>query len=174
MSTTKVQAQPHVSALQDALCHECDVITHLASKLPAGSDDYRPSPGQRSTLELLRYLAACGIGGARAMHDRDWAGYKECAARVEKMPAKEFPAAMARQKQELVALLGGLSDKDLVTRKSMLPWDQEVTLGRALQETTLKWLTAYKMQLFLYAKALGVTALATSNCWGGMDPKPKP
>ena len=49
--------------------------------------DYRPGEGQRTTLELLRYLCFCGIGGARAMADGDWDGYKEweaeCAALTE-------------------------------------------------------------------------------------------
>ena len=45
----------------------------------------------------------------------------------------------------------------------------DMTKGRYLVENLLKWLAAYKMQLFLYIKASGNTSLGTSNLWGGMD-----
>jgi hypothetical protein len=45
----------------------------------------------------------------------------------------------------------------------------DTTLGRALVETTLKWLTAYRMQLFLYAKASGNEKIGTANNWAGVD-----
>ena len=37
----------------------------------------------------------------------------------------------------------------------------------------LKWMAAYKMQLFLYIKANGRADLGTSNVWGGRDLPPK-
>jgi hypothetical protein len=43
------------------------------------------------------------------------------------------------------------------------------TKGVYLVETILKWIVAYKMQLFLHIKASGNTLVGTSNVWGGMD-----
>ena len=40
--------------------------------------------------------------------------------------------------------------------------------ARAIMSGPLKWLTGYKMQLFLYAKATGAE-IGTSNAWGGYD-----
>ena len=40
-------------------------------------------------------------------------------------------------------------------------------LGRALLEMPLKWMTAYRMQLFLYAKAAGAVDLTTADNWRG-------
>ncbi len=42
------------------------------------------------------------------------------------------------------------------------------TLGLAILNGPLKWLTAYKLQLFLYAKACGAE-IGTANAWAGMD-----
>ena len=155
--------------LRDALLHECDIAIHLHSKIPEGTEDYRPTEGQRSTTELLRYLAACGIGSALAMRDGKWDGYKEAMEGVAELPPAEFPDAMRRQKEALRAFVDGLSDDDLQNVESTLPWGEKVTLGRALLETTLKWLTAYRMQLFLYAKAAGNHAIGTANNGAAVD-----
>lgn len=155
--------------LRDALLHECDIAIHLHSKLPEGAADYRPTDGQRNTTELLRYLASCGVGSVLAMRDGTWDGYEEAMDGVADMPIEGFPDAMRRQKERLRELLDGLSDEDLESVESTLPWGQKVTLGRALMETTLKWLTAYRMQLFLYAKAAGNDAVNTANNWAGVD-----
>jgi hypothetical protein len=76
---------------------------------------------------------------------------------------------MRRQREELAALLDGLSEDDLDGTEATLPWGEKVTLRRALLETTLKWLTAYRMQLFLYAKACGNHDIGTPNNWAGVD-----
>ena len=67
------------------------------------------------------------------------------------------------------ALLTPLSPTDFLEREAELPWGQKVRLGRALVETALKTLVAYRMQLFLYAKGMGNHALGPSNCWVGVD-----
>ena len=163
----------HVEDLRDAILHDCEIAIHLHGKLPPGSADYRPSPAQRSTTELLRYLAGCGIGSALAMRDGSWKGYEDAMDRVAEMPAAGFPDAMRRQKEEIRELLAGLTDADLATRTATLPWGEVVSLGRGLTETTLKWLTAYRMQLFLYAKASGATEIGTANNWAGVDHRPR-
>lgn len=155
--------------LLDSLLHECDIASHLHGKIPEGRWGYRPTPDQRSTLELLRYLAGCGIGSARAMTEGTWDGYKAAMDRAADMAPEAFPALMATQKDELRALFAGLDDDALSTQEATLPWGEKVTLGRALIETTLKWLAAYRMQLFLYAKASGNTAIGTANNWAGVD-----
>lgn len=155
--------------LRDSVLFECDIATHLHGKLPDGALDYRPTPDQRSTLELLRYLAFCGIGSARAMADGEWATYKAWSEKTSDMAAEDFPRAMAEQKEALRELFDGLTDEQLGTVESTLPWGEKVPLGRALAETTLKWLAAYRMQLFLYAKAAGNHDIGTANCWAGVD-----
>ena len=158
--------------LKNALTHECRIAIHLHGKLQAGALEYRPTPKQRSTLELLRYLAACGIGSARAMRDGDWDGYTAAMKRTESMEGGAFPELMAQQEAELEEFIDGLSDEALGAEEATLPWGEKVSLGRGLLETTLKWLTAYRMQLFLYAKSSGNAAIGTANNWAGVDYEP--
>ncbi len=51
----------------------------------------------------------------------------------------------------------------------MLPNKQELILGAALVNFPLKFLAAYRMQLFLYLKSTLTEELTTMNCWFGMD-----
>lgn len=156
---------------------ECDICLHLFEKVPDDAMDYRPTPGQRSTLELLQYVSFCVIGGARTMAEGTWDGYKEVEARAADMTAQEFPAAMARQKQELLDLFATWSQDDVTSRKATTPLGAEVSLEEALVQVPLKWIIAYRMQLFLYAKQAGNEDIWTPNCWGGVDterPRPSP
>ncbi|MCB9897030.1 MAG: hypothetical protein H6825_03385 [Planctomycetes bacterium] len=155
--------------LAAAMLRECDICLHLHGKLDAAAFDYRPSDGQRSTLELLRYLAVCGIAPVRCMLSGDWSQWAALTAHVKEMPAAGFPAAMARQKNELGAWFAEVTEHELETRVVTLPTGVEVPLGVAVLEGPLKWLTGYKLQLFLYAKASGASDLGTSNAWVGVD-----
>src|SRR6267378_2846801 len=48
------------SELIAALQNEVRILLHLASKIDRAMLDYRPTPKQRSTIELLRYLSVMG------------------------------------------------------------------------------------------------------------------
>src|ERR1700682_4602776 len=43
-----------------SLQHEVRILVHLAGKVDKSKVDYRPTPKQRSTLELLQYMAIMG------------------------------------------------------------------------------------------------------------------
>ena len=153
----------------DFVLRECDTCLHLYGKIPEGGLDYRPTPEQRSTLELLRYLSFCALGGARTMVDGNWDGYKELAEAASSMEADEFPAAMERQKDGLRQLFAGLTQEDLETRTATLPVGDEVPLEIALVLLPQHWMVGYRMQLFLYAKQAGNKDIWTPNCWVGID-----
>ncbi|HZU52710.1 MAG TPA: hypothetical protein VFF77_02370, partial [Holophagaceae bacterium] len=149
--------------LAAAMIRECDICLHLFSKLPAGAADYRPSEKQRSTLELLRYLSISGVAGMDCMAHADWKRFGAFTERAKAMPFEGFPAAMAAQKAEIEAFFAGVSEQTLETQEAPMPGGASVPLGVAILNGPFKWLTAYKMQLFLYAKAAGATELGTSN-----------
>lgn len=155
-----------------AMIHECDVCMHLYGKLTPAAFDYRPAPGQRNTLELLRYLAICGIAGMRCMQAGNWKLFGEFSARVQAMPPDGFPAAMEQQKTEIREFFATVSDEVLRTQPAVLPTGVTQPLGAAIVMGPCKWLTAYKMQLFLYAKAAGIPELGTANAWAGADRRP--
>lgn len=155
--------------IRDALLKECDICLHLFGKLPEGETGYRPTPKQRSTLELLRYLTHCGVSGTRAMVEGTWAAFEEGEKRTSAMPASEFPAAMERQKREIAELFARLTDEQFARQEAKLPTGETVKLGRALLDAPLRWMIGYRMQLFLYAKSAGNHGIGTANCWAGID-----
>jgi len=156
-----------------AVVRECRTSKHLFAKIPEGGMDYRPTPKQRSTRELLQYLSMIGIASARGMVENDWASYKGLAEAAAKRSPEEFPAAMDRQAEALKDLLGSLTDEDM-TRETRHVTGDLVPLGLGLMLSTYAWLVAYRHQLFLYAKAAGNAEISTVNNWVGRDPEPKP
>ncbi|MCU0725687.1 MAG: DinB family protein [Planctomycetes bacterium] len=160
--------------LLDAMLFECDICLHLFGKLPEGGLDYRPSPAQRDTRDLLRYLSFCGHGFAAALIGGDWEPYTAAAKSSETLAPEDFPRAMAEQKEKLREVFATITDEDLSERRVDLPWQAAVPLGRALLLLAYRGLSGYRMQLFLYAKAAGNTSISTSNCWAGFDTPPQP
>ena len=156
----------------EAMQLECKVAQHLFTKLPRGdwasTLAFRPTKGQRTTLELLRYLSFCGVGATLTCVEGTWDGYARVAQRGASMEADEFPDAMDRQAREIGELLATLTDEDLAARTVRNPPGQELTLARALWDMPLRWLTGYRMQLFLYARQLGAEVW-TPDCWYGMS-----
>jgi hypothetical protein len=159
--------------LLDSMLHECTVAQHLFGKLKSGSFEYRPTPGQRSTTELLQYLSVIGIAGATCMVENDWKRFGPFSARAKELTPEGFVEAMDRQKAELIALFKTLPEERLATQEAPLPGGGTQPLAVALMNGPLKWLTAYKLQLFLYAKSSGAHGIGTADAWRGMDMPPK-
>ena len=152
-----------------SMARECDIAKHLFTKLGSAAMDYRPSPSQRSTIELLRYLSVCGIAGIRCMADQDWQPFGKYISQAETMTAEAFPEAMNRQKGEIEAFFASVTEDRLETQDAPLPGGGTLALGLAILNGPFKWLAAYKLQLFLYAKANGATDIGTANVWAGID-----
>jgi hypothetical protein len=153
----------------DSIQHEFNICKHLHGKFTPESMEYRPSPAQRSTLELMRYLSVLGIAATRSMAAKDWSIYGSYKERAANMAAEDFPAAMDRQIEELREYLDSFSDEEFNALTLTLPNGQELPVLLGLMNSILKWFTAYKMQLFLYAKANGRLEMDTFNAWFGVD-----
>ena len=158
--------------LIQSLQHEVKILLHLASKVESAALDYRPSPKQRSTLELLRYLAMMGP----ALLDVARTGIFDGAAwtvRERATDGLDFDQAVAAiaAQREAYARLADLSDADL--RGEIAPWGETSSRGSFIVNFVLGGHAAYRMQLFLYLKACGRHELGTSNLWDGADPPPK-
>jgi len=156
---------------------ECDVTKHLFAKLPRedwqATLAYRPTESQRSTLELLRFLSFCGFAGCLTCVEGNYGSWQRLSARADEMEADDFPVAMDRQKGEIAEILDGLTEEDLATRTAKNPPGQELILGRAFLDVPARWLTGYRMQLFLYARALGADVW-TPDCWYGISRERRP
>ena len=157
--------------LLDSMLHEIEVIKFLGAKVPSEKLDYRPSPEQRSALELLQYLTLCGHRIAEVVLTENWDLREEYAEEADRVTLETFAAAMDRQADRLRKLVAGIADGEWSTRTVRLPWGHETSVPGLLLNATIKFLVAYRMQLFLYLKGMGRTDLQTAQCWLGMDPE---
>ncbi len=148
---------------------EANICKHLYEKIPADSLSWRPTPSQRSVLELLQYLAACCVVPTQNILKNDWSQVRDTLAQYQSLPAEDFPDMMDKQVREVEKLLQPYSDQELLDMKTSTPMGTESAVGSCLVNLPLKFLAAYRMQLFLYLKLLGVENLSTSNLWAGMD-----
>ncbi|MCC6465879.1 MAG: hypothetical protein IT463_11115 [Planctomycetes bacterium] len=157
----------------DSMLKEFACIEHLAAKVQPGTENWRPSPGQRSTLELLRYLTVCGVGPIKAGAKGDWEIGKKMHDASEKLALQEIPAALKRAAADLKAVMAEIPSGDFQGKTVKRPNGDVMSLGRLLLDTAFKYLPAYKMQLFLYLKQNGHANLNTFNVWRGQEPPAK-
>lgn len=145
---------------------EAAVCKHLFSKLPANSMDYRPSEKQRSMLELLHYITLCPVLPVLGMLNGNWEHAPKMSEKAKAMDIKNFPAELDKQVNELRGIFAEIPDAEWNSRILDVPSGQKEVMGRAMFLGPARFLTAYRMQLFLYAKAAGATDLNTRDCWG--------
>ena len=158
--------------IREAILKECRISKHLFTKIPEGMYDYKPTENQRSMTGLLRYLSVCGIASLQVMlHNSDWGQWKVYGDAAKEMKPEDFPEAMDKQMAEMERVFDAIPDADFQEVKVKHPTGTEMTLGAGILNMTLSWLTAYRMQLFLYAKQAGAHEIGTSNNWTGVDRK---
>jgi hypothetical protein len=158
--------------LIDALRNEVRILLHLAGKVDRGQLDYRPTPKQRSTLELLQYLSMMGpalveAAGAGRFDEAGW-GAAEAAAKA--LSFDQTMAALQGQADRYAALLGAMSDADF--RAEVSVFGAPSSRGAFIVNNVLCGCAAYRTQLFLYLKACGREELSTWDLWAGMDAPP--
>ena len=133
--------------------------------------DYRPTPDQRSTLELLQYISFHVTAFTASVIENDWEPYKRLAEESYSMVAEDFLKAMETQMKAIEKLLDPVTDEDMFEKEAQVPWGETLKMGRALLELPYRCIAGYRMQLFLYARQAGNDKLNTANCWAGADAK---
>lgn len=153
-----------------ALQNEVRIVLHLASKVDRTKLDYRPTPKQRSTLELIRYLSMMGPTLIRYLKTQSKTAdiWMAAEAAANQRDFDQAVAAIAAQKDEYASLLADMSEADL-RAEAMAPDGSSTTRGAALVTGVLASCIAYRMQLFLYLKSSGREELGTMNLWAGID-----
>src|SRR5687767_8935039 len=157
------------SELVASLQNEVRILLHLAGKIDPTKLDYRPTPKQRSTIELLRYMTIMGpelikAAKAGAFDVPAWTAAEQTAATRD---LDQTLAALAQQPDAYAALLADVSDADL--RAEITMYRMKSSRGSFLVNHVLCGCAAYRTQLFLYLKACGREELSTMNLWGGRD-----
>jgi hypothetical protein len=155
--------------LIDALKHEVHILTHLCGKIQPEMLDYRPTPKQRSTMELLRYLTVMGPVLVPTVQTGTFLVEKwnEAETAAKAMDFDAIMKSLASQAAFYEASIGAMSDDDL--RGEIELWGQKGRRGPRLVTLILNGHAAYRMQLFCYLKACGREELNTMNLWAGMD-----
>ena len=155
------------------LQQEIRILVHLAGKVEPSMLEYRPTPKQRSTLELLQYMAIMGPTQLTVIEhgvfDRPTlsATWSPPEAAAKKMSFDEAVAAIGQQSDEYARRLGAWTDADF--RREVDMFGRKSSRGLLVITLVLNGHAAYRTQLFLYLKACGREELSTMNLWAGAD-----
>lgn len=149
--------------------NEIRIIKHLATKIPAGQEGYRPSDAQRSTLELLQYLSATGATTMKVMLTENKNSYEDYVSFKEGVTVENFAEKMDAQEKDMKEMFEKITDEDLTKE---FDYYGNRTKAEHMIEGILKTFAAYRMQLFLYVKACGAY-VSTMDVWAGVDTPPK-
>jgi hypothetical protein len=155
------------------LQNEVRILVHLAGKVDKSKLDYRPTPTQRSTLELVQYLAMMGpaqiamVKSGASDQAAVGAIWGPAEAAVKAMSFDQVVATIQKQSDEYPRLLGGWTEADF--RAQVDFFGQKSSRGSLLVSLVLGAYAAYRTQLFCYLKACGREELNTMNLWGGVD-----
>lgn len=161
MTLTKAEL---IACLQD----EIRILVHLCEKVQPPMLDCRPTPKQRSLLELLQYLTVMGpvlvssIKAGKFLID-DWNTHETAAK------AMDFDAvvvSLTSQSAFYAEAVGTITDEEL--REEIDWFATRMTRGRSLIASVLSGHAAYRMQVFLYLKSCGLEELNTMNLWAGV------
>jgi hypothetical protein len=149
---------------------EINICRRLYTKLPPDQMNYKPGEGVRTNLELLQYLSTAptiALNYWLKESDTDFGTYYGTKIAASKtMPHEQFLTAMSEQIVMARKLLDQVSEDDLLNKEITYPWSGEkAPLGEAIIATSIKWLAAYKLQLFLLIKLCGDKQLATADAW---------
>ena len=156
-----------------SLRNEVRILVHLAGKVDKSKLDYRPTPKQRSTLELLQHLAIMGPTQIAVIKSGDFnraamiAAWEPAEAAGKAMNFDQAVAAIQKQSHEYASIFSGWTEDDFRSEVEM--FGNKSTRGRLLVNLVLGGYAAYRTQLFCYLKSCGREELNTLNLWMGVD-----
>jgi hypothetical protein len=156
-----------------SLQNEIRILLHLITKIEPSYLEYRPTAKQRSTLELLRYLAIMGPTQIGVIKEGVFtqasmaAAWGPAQARSSNLTFEEAVAAIGEQSAQYADILSGWTDADFASEVDV--FGNKSTRGALLVTFILTVHAAYRMQLFCYLKSCGREELNTLNLWMGID-----
>ena len=156
--------------LLSTLQKESRILAHLADKVEPSMVDYRPTPKQRSSLELMRYMTIMGpqLIGAAKSGSFDGNAWMEASKAAEARDWNQTVAVLKKQGDEYAKLLGDMSEADFRTEMTRFEGNK-VSKGAFITNLVIGGHAAYRTQLFCYLKACGRDELSTYNLWQGVD-----
>ena len=151
------------------LQNEVRILLHLAGKLDREMLDYRPTPKQRSAIELLRYLSVMGpsLISSIKVGSFDMAAWQAAQDEANASDFDKLLNTISGHTAKYAELLEGYSDADF--RGEIAMFGPPASRGSVIVNMVLGGCAAYRTQLFLYLKACGRDELNTMNLWAGTD-----
>ena len=148
---------------------EINICRRLYTKIPPGQMDFRPKKGVRNILELLQYLGIVGSTMPAYWLKKDDTDFDTFFGTIDKaiktIPYERFPTAMDEQMATIRDLFDQISEDDLMNKEVAYPWGGKAPMGEAIIATSIKFLTGYKLQLFLFIKLCDDQKLTTPDAW---------
>lgn len=152
-----------------SLQNEIRILVHLTTKVDPTQLDYRPTPKQRSTIELLRYLTMMGpelvASGKKGFFDV--ASWNAADERANALDFAGVVASLESQAGFYAEALGEMSEEDFATEIEI--FGGKMSRGSFMVNMVLCAHAAYRTQFFCYLKSCGREDLSTMNLWAGMD-----
>lgn len=154
-------------ALLQNLQREIFLLKQLAPFIEERDLDFRPSEKMRSTLELMQYLSGIGATMLRWFIKNDltpeeWVKIRE---HRKTLTRENFKERLDQQMEDILMYMNMVSEEDLNKMEVELPSKEKMMLGIAIINAPIKWLAAYRMQLFTYLKMNGRAELSTKEAW---------
>jgi hypothetical protein len=152
-----------------SLQNEVRILMHLAGKIDRTQLDYRPTPKQRSTIEMLQDLSVMGPKLIPFIKTGvfDAAAWQAALSAASGANFDRVLSAIEKQRSGYAELLHEWSEDDFRREIEML--NRKASRGSFIVNLVLCGHAAYRTQLFLYLKACGRDELNTMNLWGGVD-----
>ena len=146
---------------------EITLLKQLGANIKPDDLDFRPSEKVRSTYELMQYLSGIGSTMFRwfLVNDITPEVRKEIADYRATLTIENFSERLEEQWKEIENYMAGVTEEQLMQMQVELPWKEKMPLGAAIIAAPVKWLTAYRMELFLYLKMNGQHELVTKHAW---------
>ncbi len=101
---------------------DAEIAVRLFNKMPEGALDYRPTQGQRSTAELLRYLSYGPYNVVRRIVAGDWSIGKPANEATKDMPVSDFPRNIRHHAHEVARILRAADPVALERELFTFPW----------------------------------------------------
>lgn len=153
------------------LQREVFLLKQLAPYIEERDLDYRPAEKMRSTMELMQYLSGIGATMLRwfvknDLNPEEWVKIREYRKTLTR---ENFKERLDEQMAEILSYMDMISEEDLIKKEVELPSKEKMILGTAIINAPIKWMAAYRMQLFIYLKMNGRGEISTKEAWTVME-----
>lgn len=153
------------------LQREIFLLKQLAPLIEERDLDFRPAEKMRNTIELMQYLSGIGATMMRwfiknDLTQEEWAKIREHRKTVTR---ENFKERLDQQMEEILMYMNMITEEDLYKKEVELPSKEKMVLGTAIINAPIKWLAAYRYQLFTYLKMNGRSEISTKEAWTVMS-----